>query len=316
MGRQALLDALVAAGALKDSAWREAFGAVPRETFVPEYLISTGSGGERRSRDDPDPAARARWREGAYEDVPLAIRLHEGELISSSSQPSLMAAMLEALRVSEGMNVLEIGTGSGWNAALLAHRLGQERVTTVDVEPEITEAARAHLAAASYRPTVVTGDGAVGHARNAPYDRVIATCALRRVPWPWVAQSAADGLILAPLATGLIALRVCPVGWAEGRFLETPAYFVPLRGADQLRRAPMRPAGVPAGARAQDSFRFLLTLSADVLDPREAYELWRREGEPGRERFGITVTESGQWVWLDSPDGPHRWALAAHPPHR
>lgn len=315
MGREALLRSLVADGVLSDPAWRAAFFAVPRELFVPYYFISTSVGQERRWRDDPDPRGRARWQEGAYEDVPLAIRLRDGELLSSSSQPSLMAAMLDALRVRDGMSVLEVGTGSGWNAALLSHRLGAERVTTVDVDPEITGTARAHLAEAGYQPTVVTGDGARGHPARAPYDRVIATCALRTVPWPWVTQSAVDGRILAPLATGLIALRVRAVGWAEGHFLATPAYFVPLRGSGQLADPPLRPSGVPGSATAHDSFRFLLALSAGGLEPREAYEIWQREGQPGRERFGLTVTEGGQWAWLDSPDGPYRWSLTVHSAH-
>lgn len=105
---------------------------------------------------------------GAYADAPLATRLRDGELVSSSSQPSLMAMMLVALRVRDGDRVLEIGAGTGYNAALLAHRLGDDCVTTVDLEPEITEAARRHLADAGYHPAVVTGDGARGVPERAP----------------------------------------------------------------------------------------------------------------------------------------------------
>lgn len=316
MGREALLSSLLADGALRDPAWRAAFAEVPRELFVPYYFISTGAGQRRRWRDDPDPAAREAWREGAYEDVPLAIRLQDGELLSSSSQPSLMATMLEALRVREGMSVLEVGTGSGWNAGLLCHRVGADRVTTIDVDPQITDAARAHLADAGYRPTVVTGDGARGCAARAPFDRVIATCSLRTVPWPWVAQTAVGGRVLAPLATGLIALDVRADGIAEGRFLSTPAYFVPLRGEGRRDESSPRPAGVSASAVAHDSFRFLLALSAGALEPEQSYDLWLRERQPTRERFGLTVTEGGQWAWLDSPEGPHRWRLAVRAAHR
>lgn len=309
MRKEALLRSLIEDGALPDPAWQHAFEEVPRELFVPYYFLSSSVGEERRWREDPDPEARERWLEGAYEDAPLAIKLKDGELLSSSSQPSLMARMLEALRVRDGMKVLEIGTGSGWNAALLCHRLGEENVTTLDLEPEITEAARAHLAAAGYRPTVHTGDGARGYRPAAPYDRVIATCALRRLPWAWVGQTALDGLILAPLATGLIRLRVQPEGVGEGRFLSMPAYFVPLRGAKRSAPPPVYQHGVPRDAVADESFRFLLALSEGGLEPSEAYEMWRSERRPGRDRYGLTVTAHAQWAWLDSPDSAWRWEL-------
>lgn len=137
-----------------------------------------------------------------------------------------MAMMLAELRVRDGDRVLEIGAGTGYNAALLAHRLGDDRVTTVDLEPEITEAARRHLAAAGYHPVVVTGDGARGVPERAPFDRIIATCTLASVPTAWLAQCRPGARILSPLATGLIVLTVRDAGHAEGRFLHTPAYFV------------------------------------------------------------------------------------------
>ncbi|UGY91452.1 methyltransferase domain-containing protein [Streptomyces gobiensis] len=309
MRREALLRELVAGGALTDPAWRAAFEAVPRELFVPSYFVGTSRGHERRWGEDPDPRARERWLDGCYEDVALATRLRDSELISSSSQPSLMARMLEALEVGDGMTVLEIGTGTGWNAALLSHRLGDEQVTTVDLDPEITEPARAHLARAGYRPTVVTGDGARGCPARAPYDRIIATCGLNTIPQTWIEQSAPGGLILAPLATGLIRLRVPDGTYGEGHFLQTPAYFVPLRGGLPEHEPPLHTHGVPRHAIREESFRFLLVLAAGRLDPLEAYEMWRHEGRPPRERYGVTVRASSQWAWLDTPDGPYRWQL-------
>ncbi|MET8676333.1 methyltransferase domain-containing protein [Streptomyces sp. NPDC004647] len=308
--RAALVRRIVANGGLTDPAWRAAFEEVPRHLFVPYYYVSYVSGEsgfERLWRDAPDPRARARWLSGAYGDTPLATRVRDGGLISSSSQPSLMAGMLETLGVHDGDEVLEIGAGSGYNAALLSHRLGDERVTTVDLDPEITESARNHLAAAGYHPAVVTGDGARGCSSRAPFDRILATCALTSVPPAWLTQCRPGGLILSPLATGLIALRVSDAEHAEGRFLPTPAYFVPLRGGPDP--APLDTGDLPQGAVRHEQFNFMLTLTAGRLDPREAYDLWQRERRPGRERFGITVEGSGQWAWLDAPDGPYSWPL-------
>ncbi|MFD9795910.1 methyltransferase domain-containing protein [Streptomyces sp. NPDC059070] len=306
--RAALVAEIAAGGALADPAWRAAFEEVPRDLFVPSYFTARPGGYERMWGQDPDPARRARWLAGAYEDTPLATRLRDGELLSSSSQPSLMARMLEVLEIEDGAAVLEIGAGTGYNAALLCHRLGEDRVTTVDLDPEITESARAHLAAAGYRPAVLTGDGARGCPARAPFDRILATCTLPSVPAGWLAQCVPGALIEAPLATGLIVLRVRDAGHAEGRFLPTPAYFVPLRGVAPAPGA-SRAGGLPHPGAQSELFRFLLALTAGSLDPYEAYELWRREGHPGRERFGVTVTAERQWAWLDDPRGPCAWPL-------
>ncbi|MEU7104664.1 methyltransferase domain-containing protein [Streptomyces sp. NPDC046215] len=297
----------MADGELGDPRWRAAFTEVPRELFVPAYFVGVPGGYRRRSREDPDPADHDAWLTGAYADEPLATYVRDGELISSSSQPSLMAKMLAALDVEDGHTVLEIGAGTGYNAALLAHRLGERAVTTVDLDPEITEGAREHLAAAGFHPAVVTGDGALGCPERAPFDRILATCALTSVPPAWLAQCRPGGLILAPLATGLIALRVRDATHAEGRFLRTSAFFVPLRGA-----APQpvpHSGGLPCRLLQSDRFRFLLSLTAGRLGAADALALWRDEDGPPRERFGVTVAGDRQWAWLDSPDGPWRWPL-------
>ncbi|MGW1621014.1 methyltransferase domain-containing protein [Streptomyces sp. NPDC002172] len=290
-----------------DPVWREAFAAVPRHLFVPYYYVAGTRGYERRWGESPDPAARERWVRGAYEDVPLATRLRDGELLSSSSQPSLMARMLVALEVTDGDRVLEIGAGTGYNAALLAHRMGDDGlVTTVDVDPEITESARRHLAAAGYRPAVVTGDGARGVPERAPYDRIIGTCALPGVPRAWVEQCAEGARILTPVATGLLALTVRG-GGAEGRFLPSAAFFVPLRGV--ARAGVGDTAGVPSQALEDELFQFLVELTQGVLSPREAYEVWVGEGRPGRERYGVCVEKDREWAWLDDREGPFVWPL-------
>ncbi|MER5882567.1 methyltransferase domain-containing protein [Streptomyces sp. NPDC001941] len=307
--RRRLVRELDAAGVLSDPAWRAAFEAVPRHRFVPYYFVARPGGHERLWGEDPDDGRRARWLRGAYADAALATRVRDGELVSSSSQPSLMARMLHALALGDGDRVLEVGAGTGYNAALLAHRLGDDRVTSLDLDPDIAESARSHLAAAGHRPAVLAGDGARGCPERAPFDAVVATCALPSVPYAWLAQCAPGARVLAPLATGLIRLEVHGADRAEGRFLGTGAHFVPLRGggADPVR--PPYLGGLPRQASGDDLFRFLLVLTAGSLDPHEALSLWQREGRPGRERFGVTLAGGRQWAWLDDPEGPYLWPL-------
>ncbi|MFK0168186.1 methyltransferase domain-containing protein [Streptomyces sp. NPDC090306] len=317
--RQALVREIDAQGAwAADPVWREAFLAVPRHLFVPYYYVAGPGGYERLWGESHDPAVRERWVRGAYADTPLATRMRDGELLSSSSQPSLMATMLVALRVRAGDRVLEVGAGTGYNAALLAHRLGDGLVTSVDLDPEITESARAHLAAAGHRPAVVTGDGMRGVPERAPYDRIVATCELPTVPGAWLAQCRPGALVLTPLATGLLLLRVGDDGRAVGRFLHTPAYFVPLRGAGPPaggqpgadgRDDEGEWGGLPRRVRENERFRFLAGLTRGLLGPREAYRLWERAERPGRERFGVTAGPDGARAWLDDPAGPDVWPL-------
>jgi protein-L-isoaspartate O-methyltransferase len=111
-----------------------------------------------------------------------------------------MALMLERLRLEPGQRVLEIGAGTGYNAALLAALVGPKgHVTTVDIDPEVAERARIALAEHDGSVVVVTGDGRDGHVAGAPYDRIIVTASSPDVPRAWFEQLAADGLLELPL---------------------------------------------------------------------------------------------------------------------
>ncbi|MBV9030264.1 MAG: methyltransferase domain-containing protein [Pseudonocardiales bacterium] len=103
--------------------------------------------------------------------------------LSSTSMPALMTRMLEALDIRDGHDVLEIGAGTGYNAALLSHRLGDQHVFAVDIEPTLIRLVRERLAKIGYHPTLVTADGADDLPEHAPYDRVITTCSVSAVPW-------------------------------------------------------------------------------------------------------------------------------------
>ncbi|MFE3742711.1 methyltransferase domain-containing protein [Streptomyces sp. NPDC059134] len=207
-----LADRLVRAGYLT-STWRDAFARVDRARFLPDRVWV-----RIRGEDGYHPVDRAaepaRWHALAYDDQALVTQVEDGPAeadgdgtarvpCSSASMPRVVALMLDALDVADGMKVLEIGTGTGYNAALLCDRLGDRRVVSVEVDPRIADAARANLKSAGHTPTVVTGDGTLGSPPHAPYDRTIATCALHRVPYALVEQTAPGGVIVLPWGTGL-----------------------------------------------------------------------------------------------------------------
>lgn len=230
-----LVEAMAAEGAIRSPEWRAVFGRVPRHAFIPRFYRRGESG--REPVDGAQTEQYDEWLTAVYRDDSLVIQYEPSNpelATSSSSQPTLMAIMLEALDVVDGSRVLEIGTGSGYNAALLCERLGSTLVTTIDVEPTLVEAARQRLAAAGYTPTVVVADGVTGYKANAPYDRIIATCAVATLPKAWIDQAREGTVIVATLSSGVVRLVVGPDGSATGRFISTPAYFMQMKGTMPL----------------------------------------------------------------------------------
>ncbi|MEU4209631.1 methyltransferase domain-containing protein [Streptomyces sp. NPDC026206] len=135
--------------------------------------------------------------------------------------------MFERSGVAPGDRVLEIGTGTGYSTALLCPALGEENVTSVEVDPANAARARAALAAVGHTPSLIVADGLVGQAKGAPYDRLIATCSVRHVPYPWLRQVRPGAILLVTIGgwmhgSGLALLTVEVEGGAAGRFL--PGY--------------------------------------------------------------------------------------------
>ncbi|CCB71214.1 Protein-L-isoaspartate(D-aspartate) O-methyltransferase (plasmid) [Streptantibioticus cattleyicolor NRRL 8057 = DSM 46488] len=226
MGRR-----LRAAGVLTDD-WTAAFEAVDRALFLPDVMWAHDMDTRRNQAVDrsADPEG---WLRVADSDVPIVTQwddgTHEGPdpgrvPTSSCSMPSVVFRMLRDLDVADGDRVLEVGTGTGYNAALLAYRLGDGNVTSVEVDPTVTATARKALAEAGRHPRVICGDGLRGWPGGAPYDRIVATCGTRSVPAAWPAQTRPGGIVLAPWGTdftnqdALARLVAAGDGSASGRF--------------------------------------------------------------------------------------------------
>ncbi len=189
---------------IRDPAVLDAMGGVPRERFLPARLASA-----------------------AYEDRALPIA--EGQTIS---QPYIVAAMTQAADVAPGDRVLEVGTGSGYGAAVLAD-VGA-KVTTVERHAELAKAAAEVLADLAPAVAVVVGDGSLGWPDGAPYDAILVTAAAPRVPDALVDQLAGLGRLVVPVGTrnGVQHLRRV-TKWPDGGLVEDDfgmVAFVPLVG--------------------------------------------------------------------------------------
>ena len=172
--RRLMVEEIKARGYLSSKAVEEAMLAVPRELFVPE---------------DQRPYA--------YEDRPLPVGF--GQTISA---PSVVARMTELLEVMPGHKVLEVGTGSGYQASILAWLVGDEgHVWTIERVPQLADRARSvieSLGLAS-RVTVIVGDGSLGYPPAAPFDRIIVTAAAPRPPRPLLEQLKVGGRLVIPV---------------------------------------------------------------------------------------------------------------------
>jgi methyltransferase of ATP-grasp peptide maturase system len=333
--RHALADELAAGGDLRGAAWRAAVEAVPREAFLGRrvYRRLDGPGPTLWEPLTLDQVGAAGWAELASQnvtwvtqfdgtDAPGAPGLLQGVPTSSSTLPGLVVRMLEDLDVRDGDRVLEIGTGTGYSAALLTARLGSGLVTSVEVDPGVAARAAAALRAAGYHPHLVTGDGLEGYADRAPYDKIIATCSVRYVPWPWLAQAAPGARIVVTLmgwlsGSGLAALTVAGDGTASGRFLPGFASFMPARAHAAPPFDPMLPEREgderPAryGPEILDDWtgRFVAQLAAPA-----ATSVQVSNDQQAACRF-LTDHATGSRAWLTSADG-RDWTATQRGPAR
>ncbi|MFD6970600.1 methyltransferase domain-containing protein [Streptomyces sp. NPDC059949] len=346
-GPQGLASALVAEGTLT-SDWLPTFKAVPRELFVPDRIWPGIPDGTRQTPlvdRATDPEA---WFAAVYSDRPLTTQWDDGNHTgdglgstptSSNSMPRMVFSMLADLDIEGGERVLEIGTGTGWNAGLLAQRLGGENVVSIEYDPEVAKGAGENLRSAGLSPLVIVGDGRLGYQGSAPYDRVIATCSIGELPAAWIEQTAPGGVIVAPYGTtyggeAIVRLVVDGPGSAAGRFTRSSAF---MRLRQQRSSRPPFEAYLKGKPWPADGTRSTSTLSpADVggwleqfaigLQVRDAfwsveryddgsYTLWTystdtqswasADFEPDRQEY--EVVQSGPRQLWDETEAAYRW---------
>lgn len=215
LARKRLLDRLWREGYIRSRKVYEAMLRVPRELFVPEA-----------------------YRDLAYEDRPLPIGY--GQTISA---PSIVAFMTEELMADVGMRVLEVGTGSGYQAAVLAEIVAPSgtdprywgHVYTIERIKELAELARRRLEEAGYgsRVTVIVGDGSKGWPKEAPYDRIMVTAAAPHIPEPLLEQLKPGGRMVIPVGGVLEQTLYIVEKRMDGSIVKRPSLpvlFVPLIG--------------------------------------------------------------------------------------
>ncbi len=234
--RQQLVESLRERGLFGSDVIARAFLTVPREAFVPGVEL-----------------------ESVYKDRAITTKREAGVPVSSSSQPAMMATMLRQLEVQPGMRVLEIGAGTGYNAALLQELTGESgRVTSLEIDAEVASWATQRLRQAGYNQVeVIETDGGLGWAAGAPYDRIELTVGTAEIAPAWVDQLAPGGILVVPLWVNTVQLCIALVK-ESGRLQSRSAVacgFTRIRGclagADRFRV--LQPKVMIASASAESS---------------------------------------------------------------
>lgn len=270
---QALVDTLKNSGYISSPSVETAFRAVPRHLFLPGIPLNT-----------------------VYSDRSIPTKQQDGMTLSSSSQPAIMAVMLEDLALKHGHHVLEIGAGTGYNAALMAHIVGRSgRVVTVDIDDDIVSGARASLATmGAGHVQVVCNDGADGYPVSAPYDRIIVTAGAGDIASEWRNQLKPGGRLMLPLSIHGVQ-KLVTFQEAGGR-LDSIAVrdcgFLPLRGA-QAQPEIIVPLGPDPGLH-------VTVHDPTLVDVNALYRMLRGPSTDWTTTMHVTVQDmwGGLGLWL------------------
>lgn len=222
-------------GVLNSPKLKEAFLSVPRHLFIDRfYKFNPDSGSSNWTEITRDDSAISdSWMDEIYRDTPLVTAINgENFPISSNTAPWLTCLMLDALKLNRGQTVLEIGTGTGYTASLLAKIVGDPKlVTTIEIDPDLVEDAERRIRTVLKEPVSIhVGDGLNGYSKNSPYDRIYATASYHRVPIEWLRQLRGEGVLILNLKglgrkvpSGIFRIeKSFDESTSTGRFLEIP----------------------------------------------------------------------------------------------
>ena len=298
------------------SRWRPLVAAAPRHEFVPRWWSRQGDGW---TLEDGPAKPAADWLGGVYRDTSLVTQvdtLHadhaseqdrpQGRPTSSGTMPGLVVSMYRHAMIGDEMDVLDVGTGSGYGAALLAARLGDARVTTVDIDPYLVKAAEERIATTGLRPRVAVAD-ATGPLPG-DYDRIVSMTSVAPVPASWLAALRPGGRLVTTLTgTGLIiTANKTPDGGAKGQTQFDRAGFMEARTGPGY--PPQVLQSIP-GALDGD-IGDITTGRYPVVNTSWAWELFSMLGVtvPGIEHHFESGPDGKRTAWLAHPDGS--WARA------
>lgn len=286
-----------------------AIRAVPRHLFLPDLIwLRDGNGGHRPCDRGSAPEE---WLGAAYSDAPLVTQFTDGLPTSAASMPSVVLRMLALAgldRESVGGRVLELGAGTGFNAALLCHLCGDQAVTTVELDPTLAAQAERNLTAAGHAPEVVRGDAALGWAAGAPYELIIATFSVDRVPPAWLEQTEPGGTIVTPWNSawcgyGTLVLTTTQDGGGDGRFHPFASFMAMREPADDSTAAL---ADRPSGETASSPLSPWAVAGGDLnaefhigLAVPGAYFTWDTSGEHAPIRLDIADDTGPSWATVD-----------------
>ncbi|GAA2480137.1 MULTISPECIES: methyltransferase domain-containing protein [Actinomycetes] len=300
------------------SPWWGPVTDIPRHLLVPRWFTPGAHGWTVVD----GPADEESWAAAAYADTTLVTRLGPvhadqaepgrsvtGLPTSSSTLPSLVVSMLEHGRLAPGLRLLDVATGSGYSAALACHRLGEEMVTTLDVDGYLSKAAAERLERIGHRPDVVTADATAE--LPGVFDRIVSMVSVPRIPVSWLHGLAPGGRLVTTIAgTGLIVTAdKTPDGGAAGRVEWDRASFMTTRS--NVDYPPLLDE-LFAGAAEEEGE---VTLSPfPVLNVMQAWEVWSMLSlkAPGIEHRTGTDDDGGRLVWMLHPDTS--WARARTAP--
>jgi len=177
----ALIEIMKNSGFLNESKMESAFRKIPRHYFVPESM-----------------------QDRAYENEPISIFKNQ-----TISQPSVVSRMTEWLDLRDGQKVLEIGSGSGWQSAILGNLVGNGKIFTIERHAKLASFAKENLERLGIKNVkIIHGNGRLGLSEESPFDRIMITAACREVPSKLLDQLAVDGLLIAPVGGNIQSLVV------------------------------------------------------------------------------------------------------------